>query len=105
MAEKLTFTLEYSDGYYVAMNGVGIINFEEPEDQAFAQFVVDALNASSTPFIDVTCGLTKTTDWKDYTLRMIDVCAKYGVHHYFKRDLQPYLPARYDNPMRVQQHH
>lgn len=49
-------------------------------------------------------GLTKTTDWKDYTLRMIDLCQNLGVQHYFKKDLQPYLPEGYHNPVRVQQH-
>lgn len=48
--------------------------------------------------------LTKTTDWRDYTLRMIDLCQRLGVKHYIKHDLQPYLPAGYDNPKRIQQH-
>jgi len=48
---------------------------------------------------------TRTTDWRDYTLRMIDLCQRLGAKHYIKRDLQPYLPAGYHNPMRVQQHH
>lgn len=49
--------------------------------------------------------ITKTTDWRDYTLRMIDVCQRLGVKHYIKRDLQPFLPAGYPNPLRVPQHH
>jgi DNA repair photolyase len=49
--------------------------------------------------------ITKTTDWKDYTLRMVDLCQELDVRHYIKRDLQPYLPAGYHNPMRVEQHH
>lgn len=49
--------------------------------------------------------LTKNTDWKDYTLRMIDLFAKLGVRHYIKRDLQPYLPKDYPNPLRVPQFH
>ena len=49
--------------------------------------------------------MTATTDWRDYTLRMIDLCAKMNVRHYVKRDLQPYLPAGYYNPLRVPQHH
>jgi hypothetical protein len=49
--------------------------------------------------------MTKTTDWQGYTLRMIDLLAKVGAAHYIKRDLQPYLPEGYDNPMRVPQHH
>lgn len=49
--------------------------------------------------------MTKTTDWRDYTLRMIDLCQKLGVKHYIKRDLQVYLPEGYDNPKYTQQHH
>lgn len=49
--------------------------------------------------------ITKTVDWKDYTLRMVDLCQRLGVKHYIKRDLQPYLPDGYPNPLRVQQHH
>jgi hypothetical protein len=49
--------------------------------------------------------LTKNTDWKDYTLRMIDLFGKLGVRHYIKRDLQPYLPKDYPNPLRVPQFH
>jgi len=49
--------------------------------------------------------LTKTTDWKDYTLRMLDVVNELGVKHYFKKDLQQYLPPGYHNPLRVPQHH
>ena len=48
-------------------------------------------------------GLTKTTDWEDYTHRMIDVMAETGSAHYFKRDLQSYLPAGYPNKLRHQQ--
>jgi DNA repair photolyase len=49
--------------------------------------------------------LTKTTDWRTYTLRMIDLCTKLGAAHYVKKDLQPYLPDGYNNPLRVPQHH
>ena len=49
--------------------------------------------------------ITKTTDWRDYTLRMIELCQRLGVRHYIKKDLQPYLPAGYPNPLRVPQHH
>jgi DNA repair photolyase len=49
--------------------------------------------------------ITKTTDWRDYTLRMIDVLNRFGARHYIKRDLQPFLPANYHNPLRVPQHH
>lgn len=50
-------------------------------------------------------GMTKTTDWEDYTHRVIDLCQSLGVSHYIKKDLQKYLPRGYYNPLRVQQHH
>ena len=43
-------------------------------------------------------------DWEDYTHRMIDVVAKVGASHYFKKFLQRYLPVDYNNPMRIDQH-
>lgn len=49
--------------------------------------------------------MTNRTDWRDYTLRMIELCQALGARHYIKRDLQPYLPADYYNPMRYRQHH
>lgn len=49
--------------------------------------------------------MTKTADWEDYTLRMLDVLDRLGAAHYIKRDLQKYLPAGYLNPLRVKQHH
>ncbi len=49
--------------------------------------------------------ITRMTDWRDYCLRMIDVCQKFGARHYIKRDLQPHLPLDYLNPLRVPQHH
>jgi hypothetical protein len=48
--------------------------------------------------------MTKTTDWRDYTLRIVDLCQRIGVAHYIKRDLQPFLPAGYHNPLRRPQH-
>lgn len=48
--------------------------------------------------------ITTTTDWRDYTLRMIDLCQSLNVKHYIKKDLQPYLPDGYHNPRRVAQH-
>jgi len=52
------------------------------------------------------CGaLTRITDWRDYTLRMIDLLHQLGKAHYIKRDLQKYLPPGYPNPARVEQHH
>lgn len=49
--------------------------------------------------------MTKTTDWKSYTHRMVELCAQLGVAHYVKKDLQPFLPKGYKNPLRVPQHH
>jgi DNA repair photolyase len=49
--------------------------------------------------------ITRTTDWKTYTHRMIELCHEVGAAHYVKKDLQPYLPAGYSNPLRVPQHH
>lgn len=48
-------------------------------------------------------GLTKTTDWKQFTADVLAVLEEVGAKHYIKRDLQPYLPEGYDNPMRVDQ--
>lgn len=48
--------------------------------------------------------MTKTTDWEDYTLRMVDLCQRLNVRHYIKKDLQVYLPAGYHNPRRIPQH-
>jgi DNA repair photolyase len=49
--------------------------------------------------------ITTTTDWEDYTHRMIDKLQTLGNLHYVKKDLQPFLPAGYHNPLRVPQHH
>jgi len=49
--------------------------------------------------------MTKTTDWRDYTLRILDVVNELDAAHYIKHDLQPYLPAGYPNTLRVTQHH
>lgn len=49
--------------------------------------------------------ITRTTDWRDYTMRMIRLCQDLGVPHYIKQDLQEYLPVGYHNPLRVRQHH
>jgi DNA repair photolyase len=49
--------------------------------------------------------MTATTDWEAYTHRMMAVCAELGVTHYFKHDLQPFLPVGYHNPLRQAQHH
>ena len=49
--------------------------------------------------------MTKTTDWKGYTHRMIELCTALGVATYIKKDLQPYLPKGFQNPLRIPQHH
>lgn len=48
-------------------------------------------------------GLTRTTDWKQFTADVIEVLSDTGAQHYIKRDLQPFLPEGYDNSMRVNQ--
>jgi DNA repair photolyase len=49
--------------------------------------------------------ITRTTDWRDYTLRMLDRLNRFGAKAYIKRDLQPFLPPGYPNLLRVPQHH
>lgn len=48
--------------------------------------------------------ITRTTDWRDYTVRMIALLQRLGKRHYIKRDLQAFLPPGYDNPLRIAQH-
>lgn len=49
--------------------------------------------------------LTKETDWADFTHRVTELLNRLGAKHYIKRDLQPYLPEGYPNPLRVPQFH
>lgn len=49
--------------------------------------------------------ITRTTDWRGYTLRVVDLLQRLGKRHYIKKDLQPHLPANYFNPLRIAQHH
>jgi DNA repair photolyase len=49
-------------------------------------------------------GLTKTTDWESFTHKVVDLCQKYGIKHYIKKDLQQYLPAGYPNEKIIPQH-
>lgn len=49
--------------------------------------------------------MTKLTNWRGYTERMIELLAQLGARHYIKEDLQKYLPYGYPNPQRVPQHH
>lgn len=62
---------------------------------------VDLYKVGRVNYIEI----TKTTDWRDYTLRMIDKLQQLGKAHYIKKDLQPHLPPGYHNPLRVPQHH
>jgi len=43
--------------------------------------------------------MTKTTDWRSYTLAMLENITKRGIKAYFKKDLQEYLPDGYKNEM------
>lgn len=49
--------------------------------------------------------ITYSTDWEDYTHRVIDLCQRLNAKHYIKKDLQPFLPDGYDNPKYIAQHH
>jgi DNA repair photolyase len=49
--------------------------------------------------------MTGTTDWERYTHRILELCQRLGVRHYIKKDLQGYLPAGYENPRYITQHH
>jgi len=49
--------------------------------------------------------ITANTDWRDYTLRIVDLMHEIEQPHYVKRDLQAYLPTGYHNPLRIAQHH
>ena len=48
--------------------------------------------------------LKQPVDKRDFTLRAVDLLDKLGASAYFKQDLQPFLPAGYQNAMRVEQH-
>jgi DNA repair photolyase len=69
--------------------------------------IVDATH----PFVDLykvgranyLAGITRTTDWADYTRRMVAKLQNLGKAHYIKRDLQSYLEPGYCNPLRVEQ--
>ncbi|MCC8963756.1 radical SAM protein [Bradyrhizobium sp. Pear76] len=49
--------------------------------------------------------ITKTEDWESYTHRMVNRLQQLGKKHYIKKDLQPFLPEGYHNPLRIPQHH
>lgn len=48
--------------------------------------------------------ITDTTDWEDYTHRILELVNRLGVKHYIKKDLQKYLPEGYYNPRYIPQH-
>jgi hypothetical protein len=41
--------------------------------------------------------LTRSIDWRSYTERMVELCTRLGVRHFFKKDLAGYLPTAYPN--------
>lgn len=49
--------------------------------------------------------MTKTTDWEDYTNRILETVNRLGANHYIKKDLQKYLPENYPNKLRETQNH
>lgn len=49
--------------------------------------------------------MTYTTNWAEYTHRVIELVNRLGAKHYIKKDLQPYLPVAYHNPQYITQHH
>jgi DNA repair photolyase len=49
--------------------------------------------------------MTNTADWEGYTHRIVEMCQRLGVRHYIKKDLQCFLPAGYENPRYITQHH
>ena len=40
------YTVEYTDGYYIAKDGEGVIDLADSEDSIFAEFVCAALNSA-----------------------------------------------------------
>lgn len=47
----------------------------------------------------------KAIDWAHYTRRMVQLMERLQKRHYIKKDLQPFLPPGYRNPLRVPQFH
>jgi len=48
--------------------------------------------------------LTKTTDWPEFTGRVVELLKELGARAYIKKDLQPYLPADFQNWQDFRQH-
>jgi hypothetical protein len=68
--------------------------------------------AATHPFVDLYklgrlnhSKLTPAIDYQAYADRMLDLLNRLGAKAYFKKDLQPFLPPGYLNPMRVVQCH
>ncbi len=72
-----------------------------------------AIIEETAPFVDLfkigranyIASITNVVNWEEYTHKMIELCARLGVKHYIKKDLQPYLPAGYYNPRYIDQFH
>jgi DNA repair photolyase len=69
-----------------------------------------AMIETTHPFVDLyKIGrmnyLNLPINWRVFTERVVDLLNRLGARHYIKRDLQPFLPPGYPNPMRVPQHH
>lgn len=47
--------------------------------------------------------MTNTTDWQDYTEKILKLVDGLGVKHYIKKDLQAFLPKGYHNPRYIDQ--
>jgi DNA repair photolyase len=46
---------------------------------------------------------TRQIDWAEFTEAVLKLIHRLGEKHYIKSDLQPFLPAGYDNPQYVRQ--
>lgn len=49
--------------------------------------------------------ISKSIDWRKFTNQAVSMFNRLKVKHYFKLDLQQYLPPNYYNPGHIQQHH
>lgn len=49
--------------------------------------------------------LTNQIDWRGFTGRVTALLNEAGARYYIKKDLQPFLPEGYPNPLRVAQFH
>lgn len=47
--------------------------------------------------------MTGTTDWQEYTEKILKLVDGLGVKHYIKKDLQAFLPKGYHNPRYIDQ--